>query len=369
MKVLHFFKTYYPDGYGGVEQVIFQLAEEGVSHGLENHVLTLTPYKAGTITVASHPVHRVKRLFKIASTDISLAVLSKFRKLASEADIVHYHFPWPMADLAHFLVRHRKPTVLTYHSDIVAQQKLLPLYHPLMMNFLKDINAIVTTSPQYGLNSPVLRLFADKTVCIPLGISPLPAPSDERISYWHSRFGSCFLLFIGAFRYYKGLQYLLKAIKGLSIPLVLVGGGSEEPALRRQAKDSGLENVYFLGKLSDEEKSELLAACYALVLPSHLRSEAFGLSLLEGAMFSKPLICCEIGTGTSYVNQHGLTGYVVPPADPIALRKALLALWNNPEQALAMGNSAFSRYQSLFTSQKMFNGYLRLYEQLVHEKL
>ena len=59
----------------------------------------------------------------------------------------------------------------------------------------------------------------------------------------------------------------------------------------------------------------LLALSYAILFPSHLRSEAFGISLLEGAMFGKPLISSEIGTGTTYINIDGKTGVVVPPSD------------------------------------------------------
>ena len=68
--------------------------------------------------------------------------------------------------------------------------------------------------------------------------------------------------------------------------------------------------------------------CFAVLFPSHLRSEAFGISLLEGAMYGKPLISSEIGTGTTYINIDKETGLVVPPSDPIALREAMDFLWN-----------------------------------------
>ena len=79
----------------------------------------------------------------------------------------------------------------------------------------------------------------------------------------------------------------------------------------------------FLGAIPDEDKVALLTLCYGVVFPSHLRAEAFGVSLLEGAMFGKPMISSEIGTGTSHVNVGGVTGLVVPPGDSAALRAAL----------------------------------------------
>ena len=61
----------------------------------------------------------------------------------------------------------------------------------------------------------------------------------------------------------------------------------------------------------------------ALVFPSLYRSEAFGVSLLEGAMYGLPLISTELNTGTTFVNKEGVTGLVVPPGDVEAGRGAL----------------------------------------------
>jgi rhamnosyl/mannosyltransferase len=127
----------------------------------------------------------------------------------------------------------------------------------------------------------------------------------------------------------------------------------------------GLRNVHFLGTLEDEDKAALLQLCYAIVFPSHLRSEAFGISLLEGAMFGKPMISSEIGTGTSFINIHGETGLVVPPSDPAAFRNAMSRLWSNPDMAADMGRSAEARYWELFTAEKMAAGYASLYRELL----
>jgi len=105
-------------------------------------------------------------------------------------------------------------------------------------------------------------------------------------------------------------------------------------------EETGLSNIHFLGFLPDEDKVALLTLCYAVLFPSHLRSEAFGISLLEGAMYGKPLISSEIGTGTSFINIANETGFVVPPSDPLALRQAMQTLWQNPEMASEMGRKA-----------------------------
>ena len=67
------------------------------------------------------------------------------------------------------------------------------------------------------------------------------------------------------------------------------------------------------GEIDDRDKVALYTLAYAFVFPSNLRSEAFGMSLAEASLFGKPMITCEIGTGTSFVNQDGVTGWTVPP--------------------------------------------------------
>ena len=45
-----------------------------------------------------------------------------FSQLAQRADIIHYYFPWPFMDVVHFATRVKKPTVVTYHSDVICQK-------------------------------------------------------------------------------------------------------------------------------------------------------------------------------------------------------------------------------------------------------
>ena len=368
MRVLHFCKTYYPDSVGGIEQTIRQMCVGTGRLGVTNTVLALSREKnLAPIAFEGHTVHRVPLDFELASNGCSLASFGALARLAREADVVHYHFPWPFADLAHFVARVRKPTVLTYHSDIVRQKKLLLLYQPLKQRFLRSVDAIVATSPNYMASSPVLGQYRDKTRIITYGLdrATYPQPDPARLAYWRRQVGPKFFLFVGVLRYYKGLHVLLDAVAGTPYPVVIVGAGPEEAALKAKAKSLGLNNVLFVGAVGEDDKVALLTLCYALAFPSHLRSEAFGISLLEGAMYGKPLVSCEIGTGTTYINIDGDTGLVAPPSDPRALRAALRTLWDNPGMAREMGARAAARYEELFTASQMAAGYASLYHELV----
>lgn len=371
MRVLHFFKTYLPDTTGGIEQVIFQLSEGCRTLAVESEVLTLSRQpQPQRVQVGEHWVTRAQENINLASTGFSLQAFGLFREMAKEADLVHFHFPWPVMDLVHFASRHGRPTAVSYHSDIVRQKMLLRLYRPLMRHFLASVDRILVASPNYLDSSEVLREYRDKTTVVPFGLDAkaYPVPATERLAYWRQHCGEGFFLFVGVLRYYKGLHHLLDALAGTDFPLVIVGSGPMEAELKAQAERLQLRNVLFLGRLDDADKMCLLHLCLALVFPSHLRSEAFGISLLEAAMCGKPMVSCEIGTGTTFVNLDGETGYAVPPGDPAALRAAMTRLRAEPVQSAKLGANARQRFEALFRAERMCEKMAQIYWEIVEER-
>lgn len=353
---------------GGTEQVINQLAMGANQFGVSTDVLSLTRQRVPrSVEINGYRAHRVGCNLEIASTGFSVAAFSYFAQLAKKADIIHYHYPWPFMDMVHFATNLKKPTIVTYHSDIIRQAKLLRFYKPLQKRFLTSVDRIVATSKNYLATSLELANYMGKTSVIPIGLdrASYPQPSPDRLKYWRDRFANTkFYLFIGVLRYYKGLHILLEAAQGLDYPIIIVGAGPIERELKIQAAQLGLTNIHFLGYLPDEDKVALLTLCYAVVFPSHLRSEAFGISLLEGAMYGKPMISSEIGTGTTFVNIGNETGIVVPPSDPLSLRQAMRYLWENPAEATAMGLRAEQRYWHHFTAEQMVRSYVNLYAEM-----
>jgi glycosyltransferase involved in cell wall biosynthesis len=174
-----------------------------------------------------------------------------------------------------------------------------------------------------------------------------------------------FVLSLGVLRYYKGLHHLVRASRQIHGTVVLAGSGPEDEALKALVAELGVGNVVFAGQVSEAEKHALLGACSALVLSSHLRSEAYGMVLLEAAMYAKPQVSCEIGTGTSFINLDGETGYVVPAENPEALARAVNQLLEAPSAAAEMGRRARLRYEQNFTGDIMAAAYRELYESVI----
>lgn len=370
MKILHVYRTYFPDSQGGGEELIRQICLNTTHLGADNRVFTLSRSPASSpIEREEATVFQGKLHLEIASCGISFTAHKLYRELAAWADILHYHYPWPYGDLLHLTngLQHQKPVVVSYLSDVVRQKLLAKIYQPVMNRFLDKVNRIVATSPNYAASSPILNTRRTQVDVIPIGINhqTVTQANDAKISTIEKCFGNNFVFFVGVLRYYKGLKYLVEAAKDITIPIVIAGTGPEEESLKALAREAKQENIHFIGQVSDKEKMSYMAACRAFIFPSHLPSESFGISLLEAAFSGKPMITCEIGTGTTYVNIHNQTGIVVPPANPAALSAAINLLGNDHTLAKNLGQNARSRYEALFTGEAMGKQYFNLYQHLL----
>ena len=375
MRVLHIYRTYFPDAQGGLQEAIRQICLASSNYGVQSKVFTLSP--------SPHPVEinaeeglivRSRSWWAPASCDLGgLNALNQFNVLAKWADVIHFHYPWPFADLLHLLSRSKKPALLTYHSDIVKQKTIDKFYAPLRHYMLNSMDAIVATSPIYAQSSPVLKKYLNspKLKMIPLGIVERehgfnnPKQEDAYLAKLNLQ-EKPYLLFLGVLRYYKGLHTLVGAANDISCMIVIAGSGPQEDALKKEAVALGVANISFIGEVTEFEKSVLLKHCQALILPSHVRSEAFGMVLIEAAMHSKPMISCEISSGTSFVNIDNSTGYVIRPENSEQLAKAANALLANPTQAKSFGKKARKRYEDFFSGSSVGSAYSKLYKEIAN---
>ena len=368
MKVLQFYRTYFPETQGGLEEAIRQICHSTSQLGVEQRILTMA--RVPTVETLSLPeatVIRVPLQAEPAACSMGASMFKIYREQAEWADVIQAHHPWPFADLVHLLSGVNKPLVLTYHSDIVRQKTIERLYSPLRTLFYRKVSRFVATSPNYAKSSPVLQSLTKDPDVIPLGLNEecYPPATEQALRLVRETYGQNFFLFIGVLRYYKGLHNLVKAAAINGLPVVIAGNGPERERLEAMAEELGATNIQFAGYVSDDIKQALFQCSRAVVFPSSERSEAFGVTLLEGQLNSRPLISCEIGTGTSYVNINGETGIVVPPNNPEAIAHAMSELDTHPAQAKAMGVTAKRRLQAVFSGQEVGRSYLALYRELL----
>lgn len=345
MKILHVYKDYYPV-LGGIENHVRLLAEGQAATG---HQVTVLVTSQGRHTTVEHlggvRVIKAARMAHVASTPLSAMLPLALGR--ERPDITHLHFPYPLGEVAQLLLGRSRRTVISYHSDVVRQARLLKLYAPLMRRVLASADRILVGTPNVLASSPVLPAYQDKVRVLPYGIprERFLAPNPEAVAEVRARFGAGpLLLFVGVLRYYKGLNYLLDAMPQVPARLLVVGEGPMGPALRAQAQQLGIaDRVAFLGRIADEDLPAYYGAADLFVLPASERSEAFGLVQVEAMSAGLPVVCTELGTGTTYVNRHGESGLVAPPRDAAALAGAINTLLGDDALRRRLGEGARAR--------------------------
>jgi glycosyltransferase involved in cell wall biosynthesis len=172
------------------------------------------------------------------------------------------------------------------------------------------------------------------------------------------------ILFAGRLEARKGIDILLSAVQQLfpkypNIHLDIVGndripgeGGTPyRRAFEASARAAGiLDRVKFHGEVSDEILRGFYHECDVLVVPS--RYESFGLVLVEGMMFGKPVIACRAG-GMTEVVVEGVTGLLAEPGDVLSLERCLIELIDNVALRKRLARSSRHRYLEHFTPLSM----------------
>lgn len=149
------------------------------------------------------------------------------------------------------------------------------------------------------------------------------------------------------------------------VKFVLVGDGPLQSQLEYEVNRLGLgDNILFTGFRQDVP--QLLAAMDVFVLTTLW--EGLPISLLEAMSMAKPVVATRV-RGPREVVQHGVSGYLVPPGDPLAVSEAILSLLENKELRLQMGKAGRLLVDSKFHKASMLNHTLEVYSDLLKSKV
>jgi rhamnosyl/mannosyltransferase len=385
MNIVHVYKDYFPV-LGGIENHIRQLAEAQAAQGHRVTALVTALGRRSTEAMMNGVrVIKASRLLNVQSAPLSLSFPFYLRRHTAEADIVHLHAPYPPGEAANLWLGRGRKTVITWHSDIVRQKTLLRVYGPILRRVLENADCIIPTSEPYARSSPWLQPHLRKCAPVPLGIDidrfrpdavgrdDIAALRRSWLAQYTARAGRApdteplILLSVGRLRYYKGLDDLIRAMPHVKDAIaVIVGDGPMAQAWKTLAEELVVaDRLLFIGEASDAHLPAHYCAADVFVSSANTRAEAFGIAILEAMACGLPAISTEVGTATSWINQHEMTGLVTPARNPESLAQAIATLQNDPARRRRMGIAARQRIETHFSQQKMIAGVDAVYERVL----
>jgi len=369
MNILQVVKYYYPH-LGGVEAYTREIVL-----GLKDRTdISLEVLTANIAACTAHDlvdgvkVTRIARYGELFSVPICPAFpLALWTK---RPDIIHFQMPFPLAEFSEILFPKRAKIVVSWHSDIVKQVLQRKVFEPFLYRFLERVDKILVATPNHISSSLYLPRYKEKCAIVPYGIDfsrfDQIAPDDPKVLALKKRHGGGFVLFVGRLVYYKGVEYLIRAMKDVADRLVIIGDGPLKQKLLDQIETLGLGNkIEILDSIKGDEIAYYYHACDMFVLPSIANSEAFGIVQVEAMACHKPVITTDLPTGVTYVNQKDQTGLVVPVQDSVALARAITELNNDPQKRRLLGYNGGKRARQLYNKADLARNIYGIYDSLM----
>lgn len=381
--------TAYPPSTGGAQLHTHMLAQY-IQNQHPVNVITIwdnnrTDWLLG-ITLRAPSTHKTYVIDQIPVQQLGIPLREKIRFLP----YVALYYPWmsyslpqlakryaeqlsdytSQADIIHNIRTGRE--VLSYASFNVARKRdipfvFTPIHHPRWVGWryrayiqlyrMADLLFALTDAEKQILIS--FDIPEEKITVI--GIGPVLAEQANSEEFFEmSNIDGPFVLFLGQNYSYKGYRQMLQAApmvwkKVPNAHFVFIGppvGQSEQ--VYNEMKD---RRIHRLGKVDLQQKTNALAACTLLCVPS--TQESFGGVYTEAWSFAKPVIGCNI-PAVSEVITDGVDGYLVLQ-EPKEIADRICHLLLNPSQAESMGNAGKQKVEEKYTwekiSQRVQNAY------------
>ena len=374
--------TYYRPHTSGLTIYVERLAKSLVKLGHEVTVLTSQYEKdlPQEEMVDGVRIIRVPVLFRISKGVIMPTFGWLAWKLVFSHDVVHLHLP--QFDAAGVALRGRilgKPTLITYHCDLLLPKSILNRLINLVVHLMNHLAGILADrvcayTDDFANHSPYLLRYADKLEVIYPPVV-LPTVSDQAVTDFQEQVNpdnlSPVIGMATRFAAEKGVEILLNALPDVMEEFpdtkVLYAGQyqnvmGEAAYLQRLLpqiqtyQDKG--RWQFLGVLNQEEIAQFYSCLDVLVVPSLNSTETFGLVQIEAMIRGTPTIASNLPGVRVPPSITGM-GEVVPIGDVKALAEAILKVVNNPERYYRPGKEIADQfdplvnaaaYQALYTS-------------------
>ncbi len=285
---------------------------------------------------------------------------------------VHFHGLWQprYPRLAAQCVTSGVPYVVSPHGMLEpwawrhTAWKKWPYYFLIERRFLRNASCILATAESEAAR--IRRLLPDQRVeMLPLGMTDFFGPdynaARTRLNWKRDEL---VLLFLSRIHVKKGLDLLLKALRGMPLPsnlrLVVVGGGDARyvDSLKRFARENAaqLPKIDWMGEIWGEERWDYFQGADLFCLPTH--SENFGLAVLEALQVGTPVLTTRTTPWVEYLTaDRGLI------ADPTvdSLKESLTTFFAAPRRSPESRKEIASWAHATFSWSKLGPRYRSLY--------
>lgn len=282
-------------------------------------------------------------------------------------DILHFHEPWVPVLSRQILARSRTVNIATFHAAIpetLMTRTIIKVVTPYTVPILKYIHEFTAVSESAA---DYIRTLTDRELAI------IPNGIDLARYTWqdHAKQASARkkVLYIGRLESRKGVKYLLRAYALLEAKfpdteLIIAGKGPDQEKLELLAEDLGIQNVEFLGYVSDEQKMQLLAESDLFVSPA-LYGESFGIVLLEAMATGNVVVA---GNNSGYEDVMDGIGQlsVVNPRDDAEFARTMSVMLHEPKVQTIFRNWS-KKYVQNFSYPKVVDMYESLYTSAIQK--
>ena len=270
-------------------------------------------------------------------------------------DIIYAHWAVPSGLIAMIakLITNR-PLIIQVHGSDVRGIPGSWAEHPLLQTLIKMVlshaDGLVTVSNDLMTRVKWMGIKVQQKRVIPLGIDLKTL--EETIMSIETKDNIPTILFVGALREVKGLNYLLDAVPLIKkeIPdfkIILAGDGPQRDILKKKANSQNISNIIdFCGQVPHTQVLNLMKSSDIVILPS--LSEGTPTVMFEALACKTPFIATRVG-GIPDVITHNLTGILIEPNNTQAIANAIINLLKDYNTQKKLAENGYNLIKNQYT--------------------
>jgi glycosyltransferase involved in cell wall biosynthesis len=236
--------------------------------------------------------------------------------------------------------------------------KVSAMYFHRLIRVYRKVSYIVAPS-SFTISKLKLKLSKNHFVHIPTFINPAEKYNPKLGDY---------ALYAGRIEEEKGIMTLIKAFEGTKHKLKIVGKSSTEydEKIREYVEDSKISNIEFTGFKQGEELWNIYRKARCVIVPAEWYENMPNM-LLEGMLFSKPLIVSNLGSLKELItnNQNGL---LFEPKNVTELRKKIELIFKNDKLAKKLGKNAYNEAITKYSPEKHYQRLISVFNKAIMEE-